>query len=482
MNGQIFISYRREDAPHPAGRLHELLSTRFPQNRIFIDIDNIPLGVDFVEEIKKNVGACDVLIAIIGKQWLTISDNQGRRRLDDTKDFVRLEIATALKRNIRVIPVLVDGASMPEPDQLPKDLQPLAYRNALEVSYNRFRAEAERLIPVVEEVLESARVEQQRKREEQERDAAEQRQEKERLEAEQRAQAHRLELERQQEEQATSRAEQERLEAERRQREAQERLVAERQERERQQTVQQESEHRQQKKEERLEESRQKETLALEGKIAGPRASPSVEDGPKAPKTPVPQLLVNLKKRWRLLLVLASSVAVLVIGFGFSNRLSTAQRLAEAKQRLTEAKRYLDTKDYVKALPLLQEAAETGNAEAMYHLGGLYDNYGGAAQDYAQALKWYEKAAKGGNVEAMCRLGYLYENGRGIAQDYTQALKWYQKAAAAGSTEAMYNLGYLYQSGHGAAQDYAKAREWYEKAAAAGNAWANYALSQLPSK
>jgi len=89
------------------------------------------LGINFVEEIEKNVGSCDVLIAVIGKHWLISTDEKRRRRLNNPNDFVRLEIATALKRNIRVIPVLVDGASMPPSGQLPEDLKPLAFRNAL---------------------------------------------------------------------------------------------------------------------------------------------------------------------------------------------------------------------------------------------------------------------------------------------------------------------------------------------------------------
>ena len=123
-----------------------------------MDVD-MDLGINFVEEIEKNVGSCDVLIAVIGKRCLISTDEKRRRRLGNPNDFVRLEIATALKRNIRVIPVLVDGASMPPSGQLPEDLKPLALRNALNVSHERFRADAERLIGGVGRALESARVE-----------------------------------------------------------------------------------------------------------------------------------------------------------------------------------------------------------------------------------------------------------------------------------------------------------------------------------
>ena len=150
MTGQIFISYRRDDASYAAGRLYDHLVARFP---IFMDVDTIKPGADFVEAIETSVGSCDVLLAVIGRRWLTASDEEGRRRLDHPEDLVRLEIATALKRGIRVIPVLVEGALMPQSDQLPDDLKALVRRNALEVSHNRFGADAERMIAEVEGAL-----------------------------------------------------------------------------------------------------------------------------------------------------------------------------------------------------------------------------------------------------------------------------------------------------------------------------------------
>jgi TIR domain len=149
MSGQIFISYRRDDNSAFAGRLYDRLSARLPNNHIFIDVDLEP-GIDFVEEIERSVGSCEVLIAVIGKRWLRSSVGKGKRRLENPEDFVRVEIATALKRNIRVIPVLVDGASMPRSSDLPDDLKLLARRNAIEVSHNRFNADLERLLATLE--------------------------------------------------------------------------------------------------------------------------------------------------------------------------------------------------------------------------------------------------------------------------------------------------------------------------------------------
>jgi TIR domain len=128
--GRIFISYRREDTAYPAGWLFERLAEHFGGDQVFKDVDSIELGDDFVEVITRAVGSCDVLLALIGDQWLTISDTHGRRRLDAPDDFVRVEIEAALTRNVRVIPILVDGAMMPRADQLPASLAMLARRNA----------------------------------------------------------------------------------------------------------------------------------------------------------------------------------------------------------------------------------------------------------------------------------------------------------------------------------------------------------------
>jgi tetratricopeptide (TPR) repeat protein len=226
MSGQIFISYRREDSEWSAGRLGDCLSVHFGREKIFMDVDTIEPGVDFVEAIEQAVGACDVLIAVIGNRWLTSADAQGRRRLDIPEDSVRIEIGTALKRGIRVIPVRAEGALMPQSDDLPDDLKKLVRRNALQLSHDRFRADSERLIGTIERVLEKADAER-KQGEEKERLEAEQR-EKERLEAEQR--------------------EKERLGAEQRQREEKERLDAEQREREEKEWLEEERRKREEKK------------------------------------------------------------------------------------------------------------------------------------------------------------------------------------------------------------------------------------------
>jgi tetratricopeptide (TPR) repeat protein len=151
--GRVFISYRREETAWQAGWLYDRLTDRFGRDQIFKDIDSIELGDDFLEAITTAVGSCDVLLALIGERWLTITDEHGRSRLDDADDFVRLEIEAALTRNVRVIPILVAGARMPRPDQLPPSLAKLTRRQALEVSPSHFESETSRLHKVLDRAL-----------------------------------------------------------------------------------------------------------------------------------------------------------------------------------------------------------------------------------------------------------------------------------------------------------------------------------------
>ena len=116
--GRIFMTYRREDTAYPAAWLFDRLAGHFGRDQVFKDIDSIELGDDFVEVITAAVGSCDALLALIGDRWLSSTDRDGQRRLDDPGDFVRLEIEAALARDVRVIPILVGGAQMPRVDGL----------------------------------------------------------------------------------------------------------------------------------------------------------------------------------------------------------------------------------------------------------------------------------------------------------------------------------------------------------------------------
>lgn len=149
----IFISYRRDDSAGYAGRLYDRLIPRFGASRVFMDVEGIELGADFVTAIEEAVGSCRVLVVIIGDEWLSTQDAAGRRRLDDPHDFIRLETVTALTRGIRVVPVLVGGALMPRAEELPEDLKPLARRQAIEISHKQWEATTDELIRALEGML-----------------------------------------------------------------------------------------------------------------------------------------------------------------------------------------------------------------------------------------------------------------------------------------------------------------------------------------
>ncbi|HTJ03281.1 MAG TPA: toll/interleukin-1 receptor domain-containing protein, partial [Methylovirgula sp.] len=153
MKGSVFISYRREDSAGFAGRIYDRLVSRLESGRVFFDVDNIEPGLDFVKVLADRVGNCDALVAIIGEEWLTSSNDEHERRLDDPQDFVRIEIEAALQRDIRVIPVLINGARMPRATDLPDPLKPLVRRQAIEISHTRFDSDSERLTRVVQRAL-----------------------------------------------------------------------------------------------------------------------------------------------------------------------------------------------------------------------------------------------------------------------------------------------------------------------------------------
>jgi hypothetical protein len=157
MTGGVFISYRREDSGGFAGRIYDRLTSRLGRENVFFDVDTIPPGRDFVDVLSERVGKCDALLAVIGKHWILSADSENRRRLDDPQDFVRIEIEAALSRNVPVIPVLVDGATMPHPNDLPDSLTKLIRRQAVEVSHARFESDAERLTEALSQIEEEIR-------------------------------------------------------------------------------------------------------------------------------------------------------------------------------------------------------------------------------------------------------------------------------------------------------------------------------------
>lgn len=145
----IFISYRRADSEGYVGRLYDRLTQMFEDGQIFLDVGKIEPGQDFLTVINEVLDSCEALVAVIGPQWLSIRGDEGRRRLDGPDDYVRLEIATALKRDILIVPALVERAVMPRADELPGNLKALARRNAIELSHDRFAYDVDRLVQAI---------------------------------------------------------------------------------------------------------------------------------------------------------------------------------------------------------------------------------------------------------------------------------------------------------------------------------------------
>ena len=153
MAGKIFINYRRDDAIAIAGRLHDRLAETFGRDNLFMDVDNIPVGINFDDYLKSQVAQCDAMLSVIGPNWLNAKDETDQRRLDKPDDFVAIEIAAALARDVLVIPVLVDDTHMPKASELPASLKPFALRNAIQVRNTYFGSDAEVLIARMCEVL-----------------------------------------------------------------------------------------------------------------------------------------------------------------------------------------------------------------------------------------------------------------------------------------------------------------------------------------
>ena len=146
MAAKVFISYRRADSAGYSGRVMDRLDRELGRDLVFMDVDAIPLGTNFSKVLHEEVAKCGVLLAVIGPNWLDARDEHGNRRLDDSNDFVRIEIAAALQRNVPVIPVLLEGARIPKATQLPEDLKELALRNGMEIRHASFQDDMSRLI------------------------------------------------------------------------------------------------------------------------------------------------------------------------------------------------------------------------------------------------------------------------------------------------------------------------------------------------
>jgi hypothetical protein len=150
---KVFISYRREDSEGFARSLFQSLVGHFGKDYVFMDVEAIGLGMDFMDAIDQSLADCGALLVLIGKDWVTCTDGQGRRRLEKEDDFVRTELAKAIERNVRIIPILVKGAPMPKADQLPEELRSLTRRQALELRHERWDHDVDHLASALEQAL-----------------------------------------------------------------------------------------------------------------------------------------------------------------------------------------------------------------------------------------------------------------------------------------------------------------------------------------
>jgi hypothetical protein len=146
MAAKVFISYRWADSAGYAGRVMDRLDRELGRDLVFMDVDALPLGTNFPKVLHEGVAQCSVLLAVIGPNWLDARDEHGNRRLDNPNDFVRIEIAAALQRNIPVIPILLDGARIPKADELPEGLKELSLRNGMEIHHASFQDDMNRLV------------------------------------------------------------------------------------------------------------------------------------------------------------------------------------------------------------------------------------------------------------------------------------------------------------------------------------------------
>ncbi|MDJ0703482.1 MAG: toll/interleukin-1 receptor domain-containing protein [Leptolyngbyaceae cyanobacterium MO_188.B28] len=152
--GSIFISYRRSDSIEATGRIYDYLEGHFGREHVFKDVDSIPLGVNFREYLDQEVGRCKVLVAVIGPTWLTVVGADGKRRLESPEDFVRIEIESALRRKIPVIPLFVNNAAMPNKAELPGELKALPDWQSMVIRHDPdFRRDVKKLIQGIESIM-----------------------------------------------------------------------------------------------------------------------------------------------------------------------------------------------------------------------------------------------------------------------------------------------------------------------------------------
>ena len=449
--------------PLTLGAFAIALRGKFGKSNVFMDVDNLFAGQRFDHELDKALSQCDVLIAIVGAKWVELLSRSGGNR-----DFVRDEIAAALKRNVAVIPVLVgrEGRmpTLPEPQDLPEDIRDFVLYQKQGVAHESFGRDTEELIAAINGLLRARRrgwpwipI------------AA--------------ASAVLLAVV------AVSigyqigflswispYAGQPRLEPSARSTESE--VVGRK-------TTQGASQ-------DATSEVAQKPSAAQPKLEPEPRVPGVAEQAPTKPENESKRIEQDAarkteEKRWLVtdcdrlaaspidatrpdevkgveLQKIDTNAASAACNDAVRSHPDIARFVYQAG-RVAEARNDTDG-----ALRLYRDAIEKGSAAAINRLGLMYENELGGKPDFAEAVRWYEKAASRGQANAMNNLGYAYQNGKGIVRDHAEALKWFERAANLGNTDAMNSLGVYYDDGTFVPKDFIIARKWYEKAAAGGSA------------
>ncbi|TYP94265.1 MULTISPECIES: toll/interleukin-1 receptor domain-containing protein [Nitrosomonas] len=412
---EIFICYRRDDSAAYAGRLYDQLAEYFGHDHVFMDIDHIEPGEDFVEVIQKKLTSAQVAIILIGKHWLNITDATGQERLDNPDDFVRLEIGTILERKIHAIPVLVGDAVMPKSSQLPEVLASLVRRNAYEISDTRFHDDVNKLIHALEKVLPDLTP----------------------INFTKPTHAHGPDDTQTLKDQLSKKKPRKvkiiigvliiiligglTLTDQISLKKIMGSLLLNEQK------------------------TREKTDVASSELAKTDKITELTED------STISELMEAAEQ--------GDAEAQNILGLMYASGRGVA-------------------KNEAKAVEWYRKAAEQGNATAQNSLGVMYEEGRGVVQDDTIAMEWYRKAAEQGDAWAQTYIGLMYEKGKGVTPDEVKAVEWYRKAAEQGYATAQYNLGLMYENGRGVTKDEIKAVEWYLKAAIQGHNEARNALQK----
>ena len=459
MSGNIFISYRRSDSAKDARALYERLRREFGEGKVFIDLEGIEPGEDFVESLERQLDGCEALVALISRDWVEAKNEHGERRLDDENDFVRVELAAAFRRSVKVFPVLIDGARPPRAAELPEDLHPLVRRQAVVLDYSKFDADVARLARAIRKALEHPTSAHEAMPGPEPGAAAG---------ITKGVPGHPTTAGSPTTDPA-ARAESSATPT------GGDRVAQSGAEFMRSPTSAR----------------REGDEAPLSEPIEGTVQSASVSEALPVPtRRPIARTLgaltgaavALLAVTW---LVIRPTPAPTTPPTDVESR-SGALPLAPGTgtESQSGAALYEKAGDYLlgrngaersdsEAVKLLRMAAEQGNGHAQSDLGFMYaEGRSGLPKSDSEALKWYRMSAEQGNPAGQVNLGLMYETGGGgLPKSDSEAVKWYRMAAEQGYAYGQASLGLKYEQGRGGlSQSDSEAVKWYRMAAEQGDA------------